>query len=69
MREVYLFGIFVARRLVALVITVMIGVYLTIVVANMGGQVDELRLIQIRADVAEEVRGRPRYRARRNARR
>ena len=59
MREVYLFGIFVARRLVALLITVMIGVYLTIVVANMGGQVDELRLIQIRADVAEEVRADP----------
>ena len=59
MRQVYLFGIFVARRIVALVITVMIGVYLTIVVANMGGQVDELRLIQIRADVTEEVRADP----------
>ncbi len=58
-REVGGFALFVLRRVVALVLTVMVGVYLTIVVANMGGQVDELRLIQIRADVSEAVRGDP----------
>jgi peptide/nickel transport system permease protein len=59
LRELSAFGVFVVRRVVALVLTVMVGVYLTIVVANMGGQVDELRLIQIRADVSEAVRGDP----------
>lgn len=56
-RELLGFGLFAARRVIALVLTVTVGVYLTIVVANMGGQVDELRLIQIRADIAEAVRG------------
>ncbi len=59
LREALGFGLFVVRRLLALLITVMVGVYLAIVVANMGGQVDELRLIQIRADVSEAVRGDP----------
>jgi peptide/nickel transport system permease protein len=35
---------------------VLVGVYLTILIANMGGQVDELRLVQIRGTVAEQVR-------------
>ncbi len=38
-------------RLVALLITVVVGVYLTILVANMGGYVDQLRRAQIREGV------------------
>lgn len=39
-------------KLVALVITVAIGVYITIIVANMGGEVDKMRLATIRETVA-----------------
>lgn len=47
---------FFVRRLAALFFTVVAGVYLTIVIANMGGQVDELRKAQIQAEIMEEVR-------------
>ncbi len=59
LRDARLIGVFVLRRVVALMVTVLIGVYLTIVVANMGGQVDELREIQIRSDISEAVRADP----------
>jgi peptide/nickel transport system permease protein len=39
-------------KLVALVITVAIGVYITIIVANMGGEVDKMRMATIRESVA-----------------
>jgi len=52
---------FTAKRLLALFVTVMIGVYLTIVIANMGGQVDELRELQIRMTISEEVRADPSF--------
>lgn len=60
-RDLRRIGLFTARRLLALFITVMIGVYLTIVIANMGGQVDELRELQIRATISEAVRGDPSF--------
>ncbi len=41
-----------ALRLIALFITVVIGVYLTIVIANMGGYVDDMRRGFIREQVA-----------------
>jgi peptide/nickel transport system permease protein len=47
---------FTVLRLAGLFLTVVIGVYLTIVIANMGGQVDELRIVQIRSTIAEAVR-------------
>ena len=53
--------LFALGRLVALLATVLVGVYLTIVVANMGGQVDELRLVQIRSEVVETVRADPAF--------
>ncbi len=59
LRDARLIGAFVLRRVLALMVTVLIGVYLTIVVANMGGQVDELREIQIRSEVSEAVRADP----------
>ena len=42
-------------RLVTLLITVVIGVYLTILIANMGGFVDEIRRGEIRETVAIQV--------------
>ena len=39
-------------KLIALVFTVAIGVYITIIVANMGGEVDKIRLATIRENVA-----------------
>ena len=61
LRDLRRIGLFTARRLVALFITVMVGVYLTILIANMGGQVDELRELQIRTSVAEAVRADPSF--------
>ena len=43
---------YTAVRVIALFFTVLIGVYLTILVANMGGHVDDLRLGTIREAVA-----------------
>jgi len=53
--------LFTLRRLLALFLTVLVGVYLTIVIANMGGQVDSLRLVQIQSTVAEQVRADPAF--------
>ncbi len=61
MRDLRHLGLFALRRLLALFLTVLAGVYLTIVIANMGGQVDELRLVQIRSTVAEAVRADPAF--------
>jgi peptide/nickel transport system permease protein len=52
---------FTVMRLAALFVTVLIGVYLAILIANMGGQVDELRLVQIRSTAAEAVRADPAF--------
>lgn len=42
-------------RVVTLSITVIVGLYLTILIANMGGYVDEIRRAQIREDVGMRV--------------
>jgi peptide/nickel transport system permease protein len=42
---------YTAARLIALFITVVIGVYITVLVANMGGYVDDIRRAQIREGV------------------
>lgn len=60
-RDVWRLLVFTLRRLLALLLTVLIGVYLTIVIANMGGQVDNLRLVQIQSTVAEQVRADPAF--------
>jgi peptide/nickel transport system permease protein len=46
---------YTAARLVALFITVVIGVYITVLVANMGGYVDDIRRAQIREGVITAV--------------
>jgi peptide/nickel transport system permease protein len=53
--------LFTLKRVFALLLTVLVGVYLTILIANMGGQVDELRMVQIRSTAAEEVRADPAF--------
>ncbi|MFW6380264.1 MAG: ABC transporter permease [Halorhodospira sp.] len=57
LRDLRYLAAFTLKRVLALLATVIIGVYLTILIANMGGQVDELRKAQIQAEVAEQVRG------------
>jgi peptide/nickel transport system permease protein len=42
---------YTAIRIITLSITVVIGLYLTILIANMGGYVDKIRMSQIREDV------------------
>jgi peptide/nickel transport system permease protein len=61
--------LFTVMRLLALFVTVVIGVYLSILIANMGGKVDELRLLQIRSTAAEAVRADPAALAMRDAER
>src|SRR5690554_2927481 len=46
---------FTLTRFVALFITTVIGVYLTILIANMGGHVDEIRRATIREGLAMYV--------------
>lgn len=53
--------VFSAVRLFGLLVTVVVGVYLTIVIANMGGKVDELRIVQIRSTIAEAARANPAF--------
>ncbi|WP_041719240.1 ABC transporter permease [Desulfurivibrio alkaliphilus] len=60
-RDLRRLGLFVGKRLLALFVTVLAGVYLTILIANMGGQVDELRLVQIKTAAAEMVRADPAF--------
>ncbi len=54
-------SLFVVRRVAALLFTVLVGVYVTILIANMGGRVDELRRLQIQSTVAEQVRADPAF--------
>ena len=61
LRDLRRIGVFTAKRVVALFLTVVVGVYLTIIIANMGGQVDELRMAQIESEVAEQIRADPAY--------
>jgi peptide/nickel transport system permease protein len=61
LRDLRRLTIFTTKRLAALFLTVLVGVYLTILIANMGGQVDELRMVQIQSTVAEQVRADPAF--------
>ncbi len=49
-------------RLLALFVTVIVGVYLTILIANMGGYVDDIRRSQIREVIDLQVLGNPELR-------
>ena len=62
-RDLWRLALFMGKRLLALFVTVLVGVYLAILVANMGGRVDELRRLQIQTTVAEAVRANPDFNA------
>ncbi|MDT8305968.1 MAG: ABC transporter permease [Anaerolineae bacterium] len=53
---------YVAVRLVALVFTVAAGVYITVIIANMGGHVDKIRMGAIREGVALSKQVDPEFR-------
>ena len=44
-------------RLISMSITVTIGLYLTILIANMGGYIDTIRLAQVREDITARING------------
>jgi len=46
-------------RAITLFLTVVVGVYLTIIIANMGGHVDQIRLAQIEESVGSRVNNDP----------
>lgn len=48
---------YAASRLISLFVTVVIGIYLTILIANMGGYVDTIRRAEIREGVQLRVNG------------
>ncbi|MFZ8855575.1 MAG: ABC transporter permease, partial [Thermofilaceae archaeon] len=50
-------------RGVTLYLTVVVAVYLTIIIANMGGKVDEFVLGDLYTRIYEEVNRNPQYRA------
>jgi peptide/nickel transport system permease protein len=50
-------------RVVTLLLTVIVSIYLTILIANMGGYVDNIRKGEIREQVFNMVRNNPTYRA------
>ncbi len=52
---------YTATRTVALFFTVVVGVYLTILIANMGGYVDDIRRGQIREEVALRMSADPEF--------
>lgn len=54
---------YVSLRTIVLMITIVIGVYLTILIANMGGHVDEIRRAQIREGLQTELGLDPEVRA------
>jgi peptide/nickel transport system permease protein len=49
-------------RLITLFLTVVAGVYLTIIIANMGGYVDEIQRAQIRETISQRLRNDPGFR-------
>ncbi|MEW6029110.1 MAG: ABC transporter permease [Chloroflexota bacterium] len=54
---------YTAVRLVSLFVTVVIGMYLTILIANMGGYVDDIRRAEIRENVTMLVNTSPAFRS------
>ncbi len=60
-RDIRRLGLFTGKRLLALFLTILVGVYLTILIANMGGRVDDLRMVQIQGQVSEMVRADPSF--------
>ena len=54
---------YVAVRILTLFVTVIIGVYLTVMIANMGGYVDQIQRAQIREEVQQHALNNPSFKA------
>jgi peptide/nickel transport system permease protein len=54
---------YTAARLIMLFLTVVVGVYLTILIANMGGYVDEIQRAEIRETISQSLRNDPGFRS------
>jgi peptide/nickel transport system permease protein len=52
---------YVAVRIAVLFATVVIGVYLTVLIANMGGFVDQIQRAQIREDIQQQALNNPAF--------
>ena len=52
---------YVALRVVTLFLTVLVGVYLTVLIANMGGYVDQIQRAQIREDIQQQMLSNPSF--------
>jgi len=52
---------FVVKRVVTVYIIVMVAVYLTIIIANMGGYVDEIMKSQLMLQIRMQLKGNPEY--------
>src|SRR5215217_6021947 len=50
---------YVATRILILFVTVIVGVYLTVLIANMGGYVDQIQRAQIREDIQQQALNNP----------
>ena len=46
-----------------LFLTVIVGVYLTVLIANMGGYVDKIQRAQIREEIQQKVLGNPSFKS------
>lgn len=57
------FAKYAGMRTFALIVTVIIGVYLTVIIANMGGYVDELRISELTYSVNVALSSDPGFRA------
>lgn len=55
-RSLLMLGRYTLMRGFALIVVVAVGVYLTVMIANMGGYVDDIRKGEIRERVGMEVR-------------
>lgn len=54
---------YVSVRIMILFLTVIVGVYLTVLIANMGGYVDKIQRARIREETQQKVLGNPSYKS------
>lgn len=54
---------YVAVRTLVLFVTVIVGVYLTVLIANMGGYVDQIQRAQIREDIQQQALNNPSFKS------
>lgn len=54
---------YVAVRILTLFVTVIVGVYLTVMIANMGGYVDQIQRAQIREEVQQQALSNPSFKS------